>query len=127
MVRWKIEGAEETLTSLLQATTSTLRLQGKVEQELERLEHAGIIKPIQFSDWAAPVVPVIKNDGSIQICGDYKVTVNCAAKVETYPLPKIDDLLASLGSGKVFTKLDLAHAYMQIFHWKKSPKSTLDD
>ena len=57
----------------------------KVEQELERLEleHVGIIKPVQFS---APIVPIVKGDASIQICGDYKVTVNRAAKVETYPL-----------------------------------------
>ena len=50
----------------------------------------------------------------MRICGDYKVTVNQAAKLDTYPLPKIDDLLASLGAGKSFSKLDLAHAYQQI-------------
>ena len=86
-------------------------LRAKVEQELERLEQLGIIKPVQFSGWAAPIVPIVKGDGSIRICGDYKVTVNHAAKVETYPLPKIDDLLASLGRGKLYTKLNLAHVY----------------
>ena len=89
-------------------------LKGKVEQELERLEHTGIIESVQFADWAAPIVPVVKRDGAIRICGDYKVTINQAAKVDTYPLPRIDDLLASLGRGKSFTKLDLAHAYQQI-------------
>lgn len=89
-------------------------LKGKIEQELERLEHAGVIEPVQFADWAAPIVPVVKTDGTIRICGDYKVTINRAAKVDTYPLPRIDDLLASLGQGKSFTKLDLAHAYQQI-------------
>ena len=89
-------------------------LRGKVEQELERLERTGIIEPVQFSEWAAPIVPVVKGDGSVRICGDYKVTVNQAAKIDTYPLPRIDDLLALLGRGKSFTKLDLAHAYLQI-------------
>ena len=89
-------------------------LRGKVEQELERLERTGIIEPVQFSEWAAPIVPVVKGDGSVRICGDYKVTVNQAAKIDTYPLPRIDDLLALLGLGKSFTKLDLAHAYLQI-------------
>ena len=51
-------------------------LKDKVEKELLRLQESGVIKPIQFSDWAAPIVPVVKSDGSIQICGDYKVTVN---------------------------------------------------
>ena len=83
-------------------------------QELERLEKAGVIEPVQFSDWAAPIVPVMKRDGSIRVCGDYKVTINQAARLDTYPLPRIDDLFARLAGGEVFSKLDLAHAYQQI-------------
>ena len=75
-----------------------------------------------FSDWAAPIVPVLKKDGSVRICGDYRLTVNQAAKLETYPLPKIDDLLTSLAGGKTFTKLDLAHAYQQVELEKDSRK-----
>ena len=56
----------------------------------------------------------MKNDGSIRICGDYKVTINHAAKVDSYPLPRVGDLFASLGQRKLFSKLDLAHAYQQI-------------
>ena len=89
-------------------------MRGKVEQELDRLQKQGIIKPVAFSDWAAPIVPVLKKDGSVRICGDYRLTVNQAAKLETYPLPKIEDLLTSLTGGKTFTKLDLAHAYQQV-------------
>ena len=85
-----------------------------MEQELDRLERDGIIQPVEFSEWAAPIVPVVKTDGSIRICGDYKVTVNQAAKLDTYPLPRADDLFASLAGGKAFTTLDLAHAYQQI-------------
>ena len=86
----------------------------KVEQELDRLEKASIIERTQFSDWAAPDVPVLKREGTVRICGDYKVTVNQAAKLDTYPLPCIEDLFASLNGGKMFTKLDLAHAYQQV-------------
>ena len=89
-------------------------LRPRVEKELERLERQGIIEPVQFSDWAAPIVPVVKKDRTIRICGDYKVTLNRAAKVDTYPLPRIEDLFAILGKGKMYTKLDLAHAYQQI-------------
>ena len=39
-----------------------------------------------MSDWAAPIIPVLKPDGSIRICGNYKVTVNKAAKQDMYPL-----------------------------------------
>ena len=42
------------------------------------------------------------------------MTINQAAQVDTYPLPLIEDLFASLTGGKVFSKLDLAHAYQQL-------------
>ena len=73
-----------------------------------------MIEPVQFSDWAAPIVPVLKQDGSMRICGDYKITVNRAAKTDPFPLPRINDLFASLAGGKTFSKLDLAHAYQQL-------------
>ena len=81
---------------------------------MERLQQDGIIEPVKFSEWAVPVVPVLKSDGSLRLCGDYKVTVNSVSSVESYPLPRIDDLLASLTGGKVFSKLDLSHAYPQL-------------
>ena len=89
-----------------------------------RLQESGVIKPIQFSDWAAPIVPVVKSDGSIRICGDYKVTVNAVAKLETYPLPKVEDLFAALSGGVLFSKLDLSHAYQQLVLEEDSRKYT---
>ena len=87
-------------------------LRNKVAMELERLEKQGIIEPVEFADWAAPIVSVLKKDGSVRICGDYKLTVNRASKLDKYPLPRIEDLFASLAGGK--SKLDLAHAYQQV-------------
>ena len=86
----------------------------KVEEELQRLQSMGVIEPVQFSDWAAPIVPVQKSDGRVRICGDYKITVNRAAKEEKYPLPRIEELFSSLAGGKVFSKMDLSHAYLQV-------------
>ena len=89
-------------------------LRPKIEEELGRLQSLGVIESVQFSDWAAPIVPVVKDDGSVRICGDYKVTVNRVAKVEKYPIPRIEELFASLAGGKRFSKLDLSHAYQQV-------------
>ena len=69
---------------------------------------------MEISDWAAPIVPVVKPDGSIRICGDYRVTVNKVAKVDAHPIPRAEDLFASLSGGKSFSKLDVAHAYLQL-------------
>ena len=85
-----------------------------MEAELERLENEGVIEPVQFSNWAAPIVPVVKHDGSVRICGDYKVILNQVPKLDMYPLPRIEDVFVSPSGGKTFSKLDLAHAYQQI-------------
>ena len=85
-----------------------------VEQELANLEKDGVISPIAFSDWAAPIVPVLKSNRSVRICGDFKLTVNKVSKLDRYPIPRIEDLFAKLSGGQRFTKLDLSQAYQQI-------------
>ena len=69
---------------------------------------------VQFSEWATPTVPVVKPDGSVRVCGDYKLTVNTVSKLDAYPIPKLDDLYTKLAGGKTFTELDLSHAYEQM-------------
>ena len=85
-----------------------------MEAEPDSLENYGVIEPVSYSEWAVPIVPVVKQDGSIRICGDFRVTINQVAERDMYPLPKVDDLLATLAGGKTFSKLDLSHAYQQI-------------
>ena len=99
-------------------------LREKVEKELQRLQNQGIIYPVTFSEWAAPIVSVLKSDGNVRICGDYKITVNPVAKQDAYPLPRVDDLFADLAGRKIFSKLDLAHAYQQIELDEDSKKLT---
>eukprot|EP00118_Oscarella_pearsei_P019665 m.210272 g.210272 ORF g.210272 m.210272 type:complete len:329 (+) comp39743_c0_seq9:1996-2982(+) len=86
----------------------------KIGEDLERMEKVGILEKIPTSRWASPIVPIPKADGSLRICGDYKITVNRELEVDQYPLPKPDDLFATLAGGTVFSKLDLASAYQQV-------------
>ena len=90
------------------------RLKDKIEVELRRLQDLGIITPVQHSEWAAPIVPIMKRDGSMRLCGDYKVTVNRVLTPDNYPLPRIEDIFAALQGGKLFSKLDLSQAYQQL-------------
>ena len=46
-----------------------------IEKELTRLENLAVLEKVRYSEWAAPIFPVVKPDKSILICGDYKVTV----------------------------------------------------
>ena len=117
----KIKGVEANLhvdtqakPLYFKARSVPFALKQKVEQELERLESQDVITPVPFSEWATPIVSVVKNDGTVRVCGDYKLTANKVSKTDMYPLPKIEELFASLSGGQTFSKLDLSHAYLQV-------------
>ena len=55
-------------------------LKVKVEQMDQK-----VIEPVSMSDWAALIVPVLKPDGSIRICGDYKITIKLNKMCIPYP------------------------------------------
>lgn len=72
-------------TPVFHKTTPKLyALREKIEQDLERLENAATIEPVQFSEWASPILPVVKEDGTVKVCEDYKLTVNKVSKFYNY-------------------------------------------
>jgi len=73
-----------------------------------------VIEKFNHSDWAAPIVPVPKEDQSVCIRGDYKVTINPVLQVDQFLLQKLEDLFTSLAGGTKFTKLDLSHVHLQV-------------
>ena len=85
----------------------------QLEEELDHLEAAGILEKISHADWAAPIVAVPKKDGKFSICEDYKVMINPILEIDQHPLPKLEELFATLAGGTNFT-LDLSQAYTQI-------------
>ena len=99
--------------TFIKARPIPFAMRSKEEKELEKLERDGIISKIEMSDWASPIVPVLKKDGSVRIC-DFKVTVNQVVQVDQYPLPRIEDVFATLGGGRKFAKLDIRQAYLHI-------------
>ena len=56
----------------------------KVEVELKRLEEEGILHKVKFSNWAMPIVPTVKPNSTVRICGNYKITVNPQLQSEEY-------------------------------------------
>ena len=85
-----------------------------MERELDSLVEKGVLEPVHASEWASPIVVVPKKDGRIRLCGDYKVTINPLLTIDSHPLPKPQELFASLAGGERFTKLDLSQAYQQM-------------
>ena len=84
----------------------------EVAKQLDRMQAAGVIEP-SMSPWSSAVVMVRKKDGSHRFCVDYR-HLSSVTKADTYPLPRIDDLLDQLGCCKFFSTLDLASGYWQI-------------
>ena len=89
-------------------------MKSHIEEALDQLEADSVLENVTHSDWAALIVTVPKRDGRIRVCGDYIVTVNPVLDVDKYPLPRPEDIFATLAGGKRFTTLDLSHAYNQL-------------
>lgn len=113
-VQAKLNLKEGTTPKFVKARSVPFSMKPAIEKELDKLVEQGVITPVEFSEWATPIVPVQKANGSVRICGDFKVTVNPNLNTAQYPLPKIDDIFANLENGGRYTKIDLKDAYLQL-------------
>ena len=80
-------------------------------QITEMLEH-GVIRP-STSPWASPLVCVKKSNGKLRLCVDYR-KLNTITIKDSFPLPKIDQILDSMSNSAYFTTLDLHSGYWQL-------------
>ncbi len=122
--RARIEVIENAPPTFCKARPVPFALKPEIEKELDELEKNGVIRKVKYSEWAAPIVPVQKESGRYRLCGDYKLTVNRVSKVDTYPLPLVDELFVNIAGGQSFSKLDLSQAYHQICLHEDSYKLT---
>ena len=103
----KIYLKPNSIPKFLRACPVPYALKNKIELEIERMVKNNILEPVDVSEWATPIVPVIKEDSSIRICGDYKMTVNQVSQLDNYPIIEIS------GCNK-FAKLDLKHTHQRM-------------
>ncbi|CAH8663397.1 unnamed protein product [Dicrocoelium dendriticum] len=57
---------------------------------------------------------VKKANGTIRLCGDYSTDLKEALNLHQYPLPLPEDHFAKLNSNRIFEKIDLSDAYLQV-------------
>jgi len=93
-----------------------------VKQELKDMLDQEIIEQ-SVSEWAAPIVPIIKKDGSLRLCVDYR-RLNAISQNNVYPLPRIDDLIDQLSQAQFVSTLDLTRGYWQVPMGKASCHKT---
>ena len=84
----------------------------EVEEQIEELTSKGIIRP-SHSPWASPITLVPKKDGGTRMCVDYR-QLNSQTLMDTYPLPRIQDILDQLSGSTIYSLIDLQSAYHQI-------------
>ena len=89
-------------------------LRAELETELSRLEATGCSEQ-STSPYASGLVLARKKDETLQVYVDYR-GINKDTIPDCYPIPRIDDLIDTVGrqKGKWFTTLDLMKGYHQI-------------
>ena len=113
-VQAKLAVKPDSKPKFCRARTAPYALCEAIENDLKRLQQSGVVESVKYSDWATPIVPVPKPDGSVRICGDFKITINPVLQIDKHPIPKPEDLLTVLAGGQKFSKLDLSQAYQQM-------------
>ena len=83
-----------------------------VDQEVQKMLGQDIIEP-SYGPWASPVVLVTKKDGTSRFCVDYR-RLNALTRKDAFPLPRIQDVLGTLGGAQWYCTMDLASGYWQI-------------
>src|SRR5260221_2745367 len=76
---------------------------------LEEHTRSGFIHPSK-SPWGSPILFIKKKDGSLRLCVDFRA-LNRVTEKDCYPLPLISDLLMSPAPTRIYSKIDLKHAY----------------
>jgi hypothetical protein len=84
----------------------------ELKEHIKELLEKGFIHP-NSSPWGAPVIFVLKKDGTQILCVDYRALNEVTVK-NKYPLPRIDDLFDQLHGACVFSKIDIRSGYHQL-------------
>ncbi|XP_062100229.1 uncharacterized protein LOC133806112 [Humulus lupulus] len=90
----------------------------KVEAEIDKLIRVDFIREVKYPNWLANIVPVLKKNGQICICVDYR-DLNRACPKDEFPLPIIELLVdATIG----FNALSFVDGFSGYNHIKMAPE-----
>ncbi|KAF9763133.1 Retrovirus-related Pol polyprotein from transposon opus [Nosema granulosis] len=92
------------------------RIGPEMEMEAAKIIHKyireGIIRESK-SPWRSPIVMEPKKNGEYRLCIDYR-RLNSVTVKDAYPMPRVDEILESMGGAVIFSKLDALSGYHQI-------------
>nr|CAN64574.1 hypothetical protein VITISV_003431 [Vitis vinifera] len=84
-----------------------------IRNEIDKLLEAGFIREVDYPDWLANVVVVPKKEGKWRVCVDY-TNLNNACPKDSFPLPRIDQIVDSIAGQGMLSFLDAFSGYHQI-------------
>jgi hypothetical protein len=85
-----------------------------VKQNIDKLLVVGFIQPIEEATWISSIVVVLKNNGKLIICVDFR-KLNKVTKKNLYPLSFSDEVLNTIARYEAYSFLDGYSRYHQIF------------
>jgi hypothetical protein len=98
----------ETLVSETPYRMSTQELK-ELQMQLEEILKKGYTCP-SVSPWGLPILFLKYKDGTLRLCIDFR-QLNEVTMMNTYPLPRVDDLFDQLRGTWIFLKIDLRSRY----------------
>ncbi|GKV03063.1 hypothetical protein SLEP1_g15430 [Rubroshorea leprosula] len=86
----------------------------KVKEEVERLHKVGFIRTARYSKWLSNIVPVVKKNGKLRVCIDFR-NLNLSTPKDEYPMPVADLLVNGVARHHILSFMDGHSGYNQIF------------
>lgn len=82
-------------------------------EEVEKLLEADFIRELFYPDWLANVVMVKKSNSKWRMCVNF-TDLNKVCLKDSFPLPRIDQLVDSTAGHKLLSFMDAFSGYNQI-------------
>ena len=77
----------------------------KIEEEVMKLLKVSFIEVVSYPEWVANIVTVLKKDGWVRVCIDYR-NLNKASLKDDFSFPHIDVLVDSTARFETFSFMD---------------------
>ena len=82
------------------------------------------VDPKKYTSWSSPLHLVAKSDQTMRPCSDFR-KLNAKTVPEAYPLPNLKSFSHKLHGSKVFSKIDLMHAFHNVLIADEDVEKTL--
>ncbi|XP_028107014.1 uncharacterized protein K02A2.6-like [Camellia sinensis] len=97
-----------------------------VKEEIERLLKARFIWTARYVEWLSNVVPVMKKNGKLRVCINFR-NLNIATPKDEYPMPVADLLVDSIAKHKILSFMDGHVGIIKYLLAQKTPTKQLSE